>query len=129
MSAVKSASRPRLRVLVVDDSLDQVHTMAYLVKDMGHDVSYAINAIVALEAAQRYQPDVILLDIGLPDSSGLVLARQLRRDPELRETYIVGVTGLDVARDEALAAGLDELLAKPVEPGVVQDLLAQWSRR
>jgi CheY-like chemotaxis protein len=55
------------RVLIVEDNLDSVHSMAMLVKAMGHQCEFAINGFAALDIARKFRPDVILLDIGLPD--------------------------------------------------------------
>ena len=115
--------RRQLRVLIVDDNLDQVHTMSYLLRDRGHHVDYAINGIVALDLAQRTRPEVVVLDIGLPDASGFLVARQLRRVPHLRNVWIIGVTGLAVERNEALASGFNELLKKPLDPNALEQLL------
>src|SRR3954463_2844182 len=101
--AAKTAPQTALRILIVDDNLDQVHTLAYLLKDAGHHVDFAINGIVALDLAQRTRPEVVVLDIGLPDSSGLLVARQMRRMPHMKSAYIVGITGLAVEKSEALA--------------------------
>ena len=73
---LKPGFRPKLRVLVVDDNLDTVHSMAMLVKMMGHEVQFAINGFAALEVAREFRPDVVLLDIGLPDFSGCEIARR-----------------------------------------------------
>src|SRR5690349_17494363 len=90
--AAKRAPVRALRVLVVDDNLDQVHTLAHLLKDSGHHVDFAINGIVAIDLAGRIKPDVILLDMVLPDSSGLSIARHVRRTPELEKTYLIAMT-------------------------------------
>jgi len=105
----------KLRVLVVDDNIDQVRALAWLVRDCGHHTDYAINGIVALELAQRTKPDVLLLDVFLPDTTGFELVRQLRLNPELKNLYVIGITGQHVERSEALAGGFDQLLTKPVE--------------
>ena len=73
----------RLRVLVVEDNLDSVHSMAMLIQAMGHDVEFAINGFVALDLARAFRPDVVLLDIGLPDFKGDQVARKLKRQPGL----------------------------------------------
>lgn len=121
--AAKTAPRKALRILVVDDNLDQVHTLAYLLKDRGHHVDFAINGIVALDLAQRIRPNVVLLDIGLPDMSGTSVARNLRGMPDFRNIYIVGITGRIFTRAEALEAGLDELLKKPIDIATLDALL------
>src|SRR3979409_2578086 len=77
---VKKTLVPR-RVLVVEDNLDSVHTLAYLLSDMGHIVEYAINGYVALDVARRFRPDFALLDLGLPGMDGFKVGRQRRPDP------------------------------------------------
>jgi PleD family two-component response regulator len=57
---IKAAATPK-RVLVVEDNLDSVHTLAYLLKDMGHTIEYAINGYVAVDVARRFRPDFVLL--------------------------------------------------------------------
>src|SRR3954469_5226584 len=116
--ALKRAQQVALRILVVDDNLDQVHTLTYLLRDRGHHVDYAINGIVALDLAQRLKPHAILLDIGLPDTKGTTVARNLRGMPGFQNLFIVGITGLSMSREEALRDGLDELLRKPLDSAV-----------
>jgi DNA-binding response OmpR family regulator len=110
----------QLRVLVVDDNIDQVNSLRYLLEAMGHHVDYATDGIAALEIARRSRPDVLLLDIGLADVSGLNLARQMRRLPELRDAYILGITGMSIDSSEALAAGFDEMFTRPMDPEVLE---------
>jgi DNA-binding response OmpR family regulator len=121
--ATKTVPQFPLRVLVVDDNLDHVHTLAYLLKDRGHYVDYAINGIVALDLAQRMKPNVILLDLVLPDTNGMTVARNLRGMPGFEEVSIIGITGQTMSRDEALRGGLDELLRKPVDPAALDSFL------
>ena len=121
----KHEPRRTCRILVVDDNLDRVHSMACLLKDMGHHVDYAINGIVALEIAQRTRPDVIVLDVLLPDTPGLALVREFRRQTEARSAYIIGIAGESLDREQALAAGFDELLTKPVELRILETVIAR----
>jgi hypothetical protein len=71
-----SAAAARRRVLVVEDNLDSVHSMAVLVKMMGHEVQFAINGFAALAIAREFRPDFVLLDLGLPDFNGCEIARR-----------------------------------------------------
>src|SRR5436190_13087256 len=100
------------KVLVVDDNLDQVHSLALLLRQRGHVVEYAINGIVGLHVAQRFKPDVVLLDLGLPDTHGANIARQMKANPELKDTRILAITGLDSEQDRlrAMAAGCEWFL-------------------
>jgi CheY-like chemotaxis protein len=121
-----SAQR-KLRVLVVDDNLDAVHMMATLLRMMGHEVDFAINGFAALDAARKFRPDVILLDIGLPDFKGDKIATQVRFEPGLEKTRIIAITGqrLDAVEQRALAAGCEAVYAKPIAPEALEKLLAR----
>ena len=115
-------------MLIVEDNLDSVHSMATLIKMMGHDVRFAINGLAAIEEARHFHPDIILLDIGLPDVKGHVIARQLRFEPGLEKTRIVAITGLpDDLRAHALDAGCEDFYRKPIDPAKLEELLAKPS--
>jgi CheY-like chemotaxis protein len=117
---------PKLRVLVVDDNLDAVETMAMLLGLGGHDVRSARDGPTALETAVAHRPDVVLLDINLPGMSGYEVAEQLRSKPELAKTVLVAMTGYGQVEDrkQTLRAGFTLHLVKPVEPHVLQKLLS-----
>src|SRR3954462_8117323 len=127
---INSAERPRTRVLVVDDNIDAVHSMAVLMKMMGHEVEFAINGLAALDIAKAFQPDVSLLDIGLPDFAGDNIARQLKYEPGFERTRIIAITGLPISevRERALQAGLEAVYAKPLAPTALEDLLEKSSQ-
>jgi CheY-like chemotaxis protein len=106
------------RILVVEDNLDQLHTFALLLKEMGHSVDFAINGYVAYDAARRCRPNVVVLDLGLPGMTGFEVATQLRKDPELSNVRIVALTAYDDEkyRARAKAVGIDEYYVKPMDP-------------
>lgn len=124
---IKPEAVPRRRVLVVEDDLDSVHSMAMLIKMMGHDVHFAINGFAALDIARAYRPDIIILDIGLPDFNGDAIARQLRYEPGLEKARIVAISGLPEAHleERALRAGCEAFYRKPIDPGALEELLAR----
>jgi CheY-like chemotaxis protein len=113
------------RVLVVEDNLDAVQSMTRLIRMMGHDVAYAMDGLGALEAARRFRPQVILLDIGLPDFNGHNIARQLKWEPSLARTRIIAITGqpLHQIRQKALDAGCEDVFAKPMDPKVLEEVI------
>ena len=115
------------RILVVEDDLDSVHSMALLIKMMGHEVQFAINAMAAIDIARSYRPDIIILDIGLPDFKGDHLARQLRYEPGLERTRLVAMSGLPEEHLERCAreAGCGEFYRKPIDPKLLEELLAR----
>jgi CheY-like chemotaxis protein len=116
----------RRRVLVVDDDIDTARSLSLLFDVWGCRVEYAINGIVALSIAQRLLPEIIIVDLKLPDTHGSQLTRQLRAHPGLRKARIVAITGSSQAedRERALAAGCDEVLLKPVPINTLERLLA-----
>ena len=122
---INSVASARRRVLVVEDNLDSVHSMAILVKMMGHEVQFAINGFAALAIAREFLPDIVLLDLGLPDFNGCEIARQLRFEQGLRNTRFIAISALPAQqyRPLALKAGCDEFYAKPIDPQVLERLL------
>lgn len=113
------------RILVVDDNLDSVQSMAFLLRDMQHEVEFAINARAALEVVRRLRPDYVFLDLGLPDMDGAELARRLRAEPGAEGARFFALTGSgrEQDRERALAAGCDQYLVKPLDPQFLESVL------
>jgi CheY-like chemotaxis protein len=105
------------RVLVVDDNVDAASMLDLLLRSLGHETRVAHDGITALRAAQEFRPDVVLLDIGMPDIDGYEVARRLRGLANLRRMRIVAVTGWgqDADRKRSMEAGFDLHLVKPVD--------------
>jgi CheY-like chemotaxis protein len=120
-----------LRVLVVDDNADAAQMLAALLEVQGHAVSVEYDARGALARARSEQPDVLLLDIGLPDMDGYELARRLRAQPENANATLVALTGYgqNQDRDEARQAGFDHYLVKPADLNEVNEVLARAEAR
>jgi CheY-like chemotaxis protein len=117
------------RVLVVDDNADAAESIGVLLQLWGHEVRLAHGGEEALQAASQFQPQVVLLDIGLPVLDGYEVARRLRRQPGGGDAVLVALTGYgqESDRHKAREAGFDHHLTKPVEPEALQDLLASLS--
>jgi PAS domain S-box-containing protein len=114
------------RVLVVDDSTDAADSLAMLLEIEGHQVSTAYSAAAALETAERLQPDIAFIDIGLPQMDGYEVARRLRASDRCRAIKLVALTGYGqpADRDEARRAGFDHHLVKPADWESVGAILA-----
>jgi len=104
--------------------------MATLLRLWRHEVEMVGSGAAALEAAPRFRPDVVLLDIGLPKMDGLEVARRLRRLPALRETFLVALSGYggEMCRRQAREAGCNCHFLKPIDPDVLQELLESCVR-
>ena len=118
---------PKRRVLLVDDNVDVAESMAMLLRDSGHEVQIAHGGADALEAATASKPEVILLDIGLPDMDGYEVAQQIRHKPDMTKTCLVALTGYgqDEDREHAREAGFDYHLTKPASLAALEDILAR----
>jgi len=120
-----------LRVMVVDDNADAAQMLGALLEVQGHAVSVEYDGAGALERARRERPDVLLLDIGLPDMDGHELARRLRAQHENAGATLVALTGYGQRQDreEAQQAGFDHYLVKPADLAEVNEVLAQVQSR
>lgn len=107
----------KCRVLVVDDHLDTAHSLAVLLRHMGHEVQFAINGYSALQVADAFRPEVVFVDMILPDFHGSDLSKQLRLNMRPQPVRIVAVTGQpdDHVRRRAELAGCNEFLLKPLD--------------
>ncbi len=106
-----------LRIMVVDDNVDAAESLAMMLELDGHSVIRAHDARAAIALARNERPNVMLLDIGLPDIDGYELARRLRALPEVDAARLIAITGYGQAEDRRRAqeAGFDDYLVKPVE--------------
>jgi CheY-like chemotaxis protein len=122
------AGRPTAprRVLLADDNRDAADTLAALLRIEGHDVTVVHDGQSALDRFDAIQPEVMLLDIGMPGLSGYDVARSVRRGTLGRAVTLVAITGWgqDSDKDRALTAGFNHHLTKPVEPEQLLRLLA-----
>ncbi|HEV7999329.1 MAG TPA: PAS domain S-box protein [Planctomycetaceae bacterium] len=118
-------SGPQHRILVVDDNVDAAEMLSTLLRLDGHRVWVVHDGKAALDAAQAYRPDVILLDIGLPELNGYEVAKLLRTREKSRRIVIIAMTGYGQERDcqRSLDAGCDAHLTKPVAPQALRTFL------
>ncbi len=116
-----------LKVLLVDDNLDAAHTLQLFLGAGGHTVEVAYCGADAVDVARVFEPDVCLLDIGLPDFDGNELARRLRRMPQSTGATLIAMTGYGRQQDReaAMAAGFDHYMVKPVNTVELSDRLAE----
>lgn len=116
-----------LQILVVDDNVDAASTLSLLLEVGGHQVATEHDASSALGRLHQERPDMLLLDIGLPDMDGYELARRVRALPGMDKAVLVAVTGYGQSqdRDKAKAAGFDHHLTKPASMEQLQHVLRQ----
>ncbi len=119
-----------LRVLVIEDWSDTADSYAVLLRLWGHEVRIARDGASALKAAPGFLPDVVLLDLGLPELDGCEVARRLRQLPGLEAALLVAVTGhgREADRRRAREAGIDLYLLKPADPDELRRVLASAAK-
>ena len=115
---------PCPRSLVVDDSHDAAESFARLIESLGCEAAFVTDPRIAVDTAQKVEPQIIFLDIGMPELDGHELARMFRAKYGWR-IRIVAVTAHTRVEDRALSreAGFDAHLAKPVDPELIQSTL------
>lgn len=116
-----------LRVLIADDDCDTAHSLAFLLRDMGHAVETAMSGQATLDQAERMRPDLILLDLKMPDIDGWTLARTLKNRLPSESVRLVAITGFtgEEARIQSRKAGFDAHVAKPIDMALLESILAQ----
>jgi signal transduction histidine kinase len=118
------------RILVVDDNQDAAEMLAMMLTAWGQETRVAHDGLAALDAATEFQPEVVLLDIGLPQLDGYDTARRMRQQAWGRAALLVAVTGWGQESDleRSREAGFDHHLVKPVAPHALRGLLADHVR-
>lgn len=109
---------PLKHLLIVDDYPDAVDIWAFYLRSQGYRVTTAGDGASAIEKAERLLPDLIVLDLELPEVSGFDVARRLRANPDTQPIPIIAATGysLPIQLERARQAGVDEIFVKPCDP-------------
>jgi signal transduction histidine kinase len=120
-----TARVPRRRILVADDNLDALESLATLLAQEGHEVFRAADGAEALVAAERHRPEIALLDIGMPRATGYEVVRRIREEPWGHGMTLVALTGWGQESDRRRSheAGFNAHLTKPVDPEILRRLL------
>ena len=110
-----------IKILVVDDDLDILELLKYNLSKSGYDVSCAENGEKAIEVARKFKPDLILLDVMMPEKDGVEVCAILRDDPMFNDTFIVFLTARneDYTQIACYESGADDYIVKPIRPRVL----------
>lgn len=118
-------------MLVVDDDPDIVEMLLYNLTREGYEVAQANNGKQAIETAQAFKPDIILMDVMMPVLDGIAACRQLRESDDFRNTHVIFLTARSEEFSEVAAfdAGADDFITKPIKPRALLSRLAAFTRR
>jgi two-component system alkaline phosphatase synthesis response regulator PhoP len=122
---------PPSKILLVDDEPDIVDVLSIVLSEAGFDVTTAGNGVEALAAARQQRPDLILLDVMMPEMDGVETCSQLRQDPTLKDCLVAFLTarGEDYSQIAGFDAGADDYILKPVKPKVLVSRVKALLRR
>lgn len=125
------SDKQKVKILVVDDEPDIVDILTYNLKKEGYEVESAEDGIKAVKIAAKFHPDVILLDIMMPNQDGVETCRQIRDIPELKGTFIIFLTARAEEYSEVAAfdVGADDYITKPIKPRALMSRIAALFRR
>jgi CheY-like chemotaxis protein len=128
---IAKPTRAALRVLIVDDNVDAASALEMLLQASGHLVRVAHTGPTGLAAAFDFRPDVMLLDIGLPELDGWKVAERIRQEPMLHDIVLVAMTGYgqNSDRQRSQRVGFDHHFVKPVDFGTLRQILAAVSEK
>lgn len=113
-------------ILLAEDHLDSREALGALLEAFGFAVVPAVNGREAVELARQAGPDLILMDIMMPELDGFEATRRIRGFPETRDIPIITLTAMDGARKLALDAGANDFLPKPVNSGALLKMVQNW---
>jgi len=119
------------KILLVDDDPDIIDLVKYNLEKEGYEVHTAVNGRLGLEAARKVLPDLILLDVMMPEMDGMEACVQIREDSRLKNTVIAFLTarGEDYSQIAGFDAGADDYIAKPIKPRVLMSRIKGLLRR
>ncbi|HET6883254.1 MAG TPA: response regulator [Pirellulales bacterium] len=116
-----------LCILVIDDNCDAADVLGMLLRMLGHTVHTAHSGAMGLDQIESIHPDLIFLDLGMPNIDGYEVARRVRQNPKLTDTRVIAVTGFvdQRRRDLAAEAGFDDYLIKPTNVNQLQEVIGR----
>ena len=115
------------KIVVVDDEYFISRSLSFIFEKEGYACSIANDGEAALEVIRRERPDLVFLDIGMPRMNGYQVCREIRRDPDIKNTYVIMLTamGQEVDQEASLEAGANEYMLKPFNPRLVRERVAE----
>ncbi|MCW5958600.1 MAG: response regulator [Pyrinomonadaceae bacterium] len=108
----------RSKILIIEDNVQNMYMLSYLLTKNDYIVVQAFSGLVGIEKAEEFSPDIILLDIQLPDMDGYAICRKLRNAGFVPEPVIIAVTSYAMGgdREKAIEAGANGYIEKPIDP-------------
>lgn len=124
-------SNENIKILLVDDEADILEIISYNLSAQGYDVSTANNGLKAIKKAKKEKPDLIIMDVMMPEMDGIEACEHIRKIPELQNTLVAFLTarGEDYSQVAGFEAGADDYITKPIKPKVLVSKIKSLLRR
>jgi CheY-like chemotaxis protein len=122
---------PKKRVLVVEDNLDTYELVRLILEKYGYETFLAANGRDGVDAALKQKPDLIIMDMAMPEMDGWTATEKIKTDPSMKSIPLVALTARVTApeRARALEAGCDEFLTKPIDLNELVDTVNRWANK
>ena len=120
-----------LKILIVDDDLDIIEILKYNLNNSGYFVKSANNGIKAIKKAKKFLPDIILMDVMMPEMTGIEACSEIRKIDQLRNTIIIFLSARseDYTQISAYDAGADDYISKPVKPKILLKKISNIAKK
>ena len=120
-----------LKILVVDDDLDIIEILKYNLNKSGYLVKSAKNGIEAIKRAKKFMPNIILMDVMMPEMSGIEACSEIKQIDELSETIIIFLSARseDYTQISAYDAGADDYISKPIKPKILLKKISNIAKK
>ena len=120
-----------LKILIVDDDLDIIEILKYNLNNSGYFVKSANNGIKAIKKAKKFLPDIILMDVMMPEMTGIEACSEIRKIDQLRDTIIIFLSARseDYTQISAYDAGADDYISKPVKPKILLKKISNIAKK
>ena len=120
-----------LRILVIDDNEASAKTLSWMMEFMGHEARFRLDGRSGMEFSREFQPNVIMLDIGLPGMDGYELCALMKKEPALKDTLFIAQTGWGQKEHlkKSMEAGFDYHLVKPIQLPQLESILNSIAKK
>lgn len=117
------------KILLADDSSSFLHFEKVLLTSTGHEILTAVNGLEALKICREERPDIVFLDVNMPEMNGYEVCRMIKNDPELKEIAVIMVTtlGKEENVDQGYQMGCDDYLFKPVRKNILLEKIDKFA--
>ena len=119
------------KILVVDDDPEIVEILKYNLSNSGFEVKVAFNGVQAVKKSKKFRPDIILLDVMMPEMNGIEACKEIRNIDSLKKTQIIFLSarGEDYTQIAAFEAGADDYINKPIKPKILIKKITNIAKR